>query len=157
MLGVSCESGPTWETVFAGIAVVLSVVSILSQIVLWRRSGPVVKVTVNMGFIASPATGEVSDKLVQVTAYNTGRSPVTVTGWAFELPSGDGIVLIEQWPGSSPLPCRLEPGSHGFWLIPAQLVMVECKKRSINPGDLRALVTANGRKVYARRRGVGAR
>jgi hypothetical protein len=139
-------------TILSIVAVVLAATSIGWQVVAFKRSGPVVRVT------ARQATFTYGDDWhVDVTAWNSGRSPATVTGWGLRFPDDQSIDIdfdILSW--SAALPHRLEQGANGSWFIPTDKVRAECARRGIRYQDLTAYVgLADGRIVSARERGIG--
>ncbi|MGI5214962.1 hypothetical protein [Plantactinospora sp. CA-290183] len=135
------------------IAIVMSAASLLWQVVSWRRSGPVVTVTVAQSLAAFPTGAE---WFTSVTARNTGRAPITVTGWGFQTPDGGSVVQLRPVAWASPVPYRLEPGSEGSWLMATDDVQGTSAERGVRYQDLRAFVRlADGRTVTARRRGIG--
>ncbi len=136
------------------VALVMSAASLTWQIASWKRSGPVVKVTANQSlpiFDHGP-----DDWYVAVTARNSGRAPVTVTGWGLRFPDGQTYNMMRNLPWSAPLPHRLEAVAEGSWVISTEEVKRECAARGVRHQDLTAFVRlGNGRTVDARRRGIG--
>ena len=59
------------------VGAVTGVAALAWQVITWRKSGAVVRVTATQAF---PAYGGSSEQFLNVTARNTGRSPVTVKG-----------------------------------------------------------------------------
>jgi hypothetical protein len=81
-----------WSTALSIIAIVLSVTSLGWQVISWKLSGPVVKITANQ---ALPTYGpELGDPHVCVTARNQGRAPVTVNGWGLRFPDEQKMAMI---------------------------------------------------------------
>jgi hypothetical protein len=140
--------------VLAIIGAVTGVGSLAWQINTWNQSGPVITVT---ALQALPTYGDrVGDPLVNVTARNSGRSPVTITGWGLEFLDGQTMVLMQQLRMSTPLPHRLEEGASGSWFIETKDVRDECASRGIRYQDLCAFVNlADGRTIKAKRPGIG--
>jgi hypothetical protein len=138
------------------VAIVLSVASLTWQIVSWRRSGSVVTVRVAQFF---PVYDQgLGDLYTSVTAHNSGRAPVTVTGWGLRLPSGGTIVMTRNLPWFSPLPYRLEAGAEGSWAISTDDVRASCAEHNVRYQDLRPFVKlGDGQTVTAKRRGIGLR
>jgi len=142
--------------VLAIVGAVTGVGSLGWQVVTFNRSGPVVHVTATQAF---PTYGnQVGDPHVDVTARNTGRSPVTVQSWGIELPDGQVMVSIQQLPWSASLPHRLEPGASASWYIETKAVQDECAKRGFRHQDVRAYVNlGTGQVIRAegKWRGIG--
>lgn len=124
------------------------------QVIVWRRSGAVVAVT---AFQAFPTYGDrVGEPHVNVSARNTGRSPVTVNGWGLRLPDGQTMIVTNPASWSSPLHYRLEPGADGSWYVPTAEVARFCTEHGIRQQDMVAFVNlADGRTVSAKEHGIG--
>jgi hypothetical protein len=141
------------ESVLSVIAIVLSMTSLGWQVASWKRSGPVVKVTAQQALITS---GPEADWHTDVTARNTGRAPITVTGWGLRFPDGQTIVMMRNLPISAPLPYRLEAGAASSWYIGTDDLRGACEERGAKYQELRGFVRlADGRTIDARRRGIG--
>lgn len=126
-------------TILSIVAVVLSATSIGWQVVAFRRSGPVVGVTATQ---ALPTYGpEMGDWHVNVTARNSGRSPVTVTGWGLRFPDGQAMFMTENLSWSTALPYRLEQGASGSWYIPTGDVRKTCAAQGVKHQDMTAFVS----------------
>jgi hypothetical protein len=140
--------------VIAIIGAVTGIGSLAWQVVTFRQSGPVVTVTATQ---AMPTYGaEVGDPHVDVTARNTGRSPVTVTGWGLRFPDGQGMIFPNALRWSTSLPHRLEPGANASWYWPTEEVKRASAERGVRYQDLTAYVNlADGRTINAKRRGIG--
>ncbi len=136
------------------VALVVSAASLTWQVVSWKRSGPVVRVTANQSLpIFDHGPG---DAHVAVTARNSGRAPVTVTGWGLRFPDGQTFVVMHELPWSTPLHHRLDAGAEGSWMVSTQEVKRECAARGVRHQDLTAFVRlGNGRTADARQRGIG--
>jgi len=136
------------------VALVVSAASLAWQVASWKRSGPVVKVTAAQllpVFDHGPG-----DWHIAVTARNSGRAPVTVTGWGLRFPDGQTYTMLVNLPWSTPLDHRLDAGTEGSWMIATEDVKRECAARGIRYQDLTAFVRlGNGRTVDARERGIG--
>jgi len=158
------------------IGTVTGVGSLAWQVVTWRISGPVVKVTVvqhvppplwTPSLLADLAREadlvdfeprEQSFPVTVVTAMNTGRSPITVTGIGLRTRDGQDIPAGAFREGSGKLPFRLQPGTNGSWSFLTKDVKYEGWKLGIEQLDLTAYVNlADGQIVYAKRRGIGVR
>lgn len=124
------------------------------SVVTWRKSGPVITVTVNQAFptyadhLGKPLTG--------VTARNSGRAPVTVSSWGLRLPDGQTMMITEPVRAlSNTLPYRLEAGSSGSWYTDTLRVVETCKAQGVDYADLSGYVNlGDGRSVDAKRRGI---
>lgn len=120
------------------------------QVITWRQSGAVVTVTACQ---ALPSQGE---PYVNVSARNTGRSPVTVNGWGLRLPDGWTMVALNPASWSSQLPHRLEPGADGNWYMPTAEVARFCAEHGTRQQDMIAFVNlADGRTISAKESGIG--
>ena len=147
----------TVELWFSAIALVLSATSMGIHVWTWSRSGPVVKVKATQGWLTYSGGG-VSDNHVVLTAHNAGRLPVTVTSVGIELPNKEkgSMFSIRTGHGDSPLPHKLDNGAEGHWFIPTSEVLALCEKHDVRYQKVRGFVTlAGGRRVYAKRRGIG--
>lgn len=124
------------------------------QVLTWRQGGAVVTVT---AFQAFPTYGDqLGEPHVNVTARNSGRSPVTVNGFGLQLPDGRTMVVSSLPSWSSPVPHRLEPGADGSWYIPTAEIARFCADNGIKQQDLIAFVRlADGRTTSAKQRGIG--
>lgn len=119
----------------------------------WRKSGAVVRVTATQAFLA---VAEPSEQFLNMTAHNTGRSPVTVKGWRLRFPDGGAIVFPNPAPWSSPPSYRLEPGTEGTWFAPTAEVARSCARYGVRQQDMTAFVNlADGRTIIAKERGIG--
>lgn len=136
------------------IGAVTGVAALAWQVITWRQSGAVVAVTAHQAF---PASGDhPGEPLVNVSARNSGRSPVTVNGWGLRLPDGGAMVSVNPMPWSSPVPHRLDPGADGNWLLPTYEVARFCDERGVRQQDMIAFVElADGRTIRAKERGIG--
>jgi hypothetical protein len=130
------------------------VVALVWQVITWRQGGAVVTVTAHQAF---PTYGdELGEPHVNVSARNSGRSPVTVKGWGLRLPDGGTMVNFNPAPWSSPLPHRLEPGTDGSWYMSTREVARFCAKQGVKQQDMIAFVDlADGRTISAKKRGIG--
>lgn len=136
------------------IGALTGVAALAWQVITWRRGGAVVAVT---AFQAFPCYGDQAGEAhVNLTARNSGRSPVTVNGWGLKLPGGGSMIVSSPAPWSSPLPHRLEPGADGSWYIPTPEVARFCAGNDIRQQDTIAFVDlADGRTISAKQRGIG--
>jgi len=146
--------------VIAGLALVLSVISLLWQARTWRSSGPVIKVSLVRGdeliFIwdlRGPTEAQARHNEARqrwrrhcfVVVRNRGRAPATVESvqmgtspsWSLDLAS----YVIAERSGRLP-PLRLEPATSVRWLIPLEQVregiveMMELRTGRDDPLDL---------------------
>ena len=139
--------------VFGIVGTVTGVAALAWQVVTWRKSGAVVRVTATQAFLAY---GGSSEQYLNVTARNTGRSPVTVNGWGLRFPDGRTLFFPNPAPWSSPPSYRLEPGADGNWYAPTAEVARSCTEYSVRQQDMTAFVNlADGRTIIARERGIG--
>ncbi|MEE2852230.1 MAG: hypothetical protein VX424_06200 [Actinomycetota bacterium] len=91
----------------SGLAFVLSVISVVWQVVSWRRSGPRIKVKRIHG-IGGPPQGV---WLIGVQAENSGRLGTQVQQFGFQLPDGQFITALEDFLGMPiQLPMELPAG-----------------------------------------------
>jgi hypothetical protein len=153
-------TGPEVTTFWIALGALLVALSSLGwQAWTWRRSGAIVRVTANQSLpmYSTPAGQQPGDWQVDVTATNKGRGPATVVGWGFRAPGNNNIVMTEPLPWSSPLPFTLEAGgATGSWYISTDEVMATCRRESVRHQDLKAWVRlSDGRRVYAKRKGIG--
>lgn len=140
--------------IIAVVAAVTGVASLWWQIVARRRGAHNVKVTVKAALVAL-SDDSVTDWQVHVRPANIGASPVSVTGWGFELPDKRGsLYQIRRDHISKPLPHLLEPGTN-IDLFMAQEGVREALSKStpdVKPSALRAYVTlGTGETIYAKR------
>lgn len=140
--------------VIAIIGAITGVAALAWQVITWRQSGPVVVVTATQAFPTyGPGVGEPH---VNVTASNSGRSPVTVKGWGLRFPDGQTMVFPNPVPWSDPLPNRLEPGADASWYVPTVEVARACAQHGVRQQDMTAFVNlADGRTISVRERGIG--
>jgi hypothetical protein len=131
------------------VGVVLAVASLGWQAWTWRRSGPRVVVTTANAFpVYSGRTGEWH---IAVKATNTGRSPITIDGWGFELPDKSDIVLTQPVPWLPQLPHRLDSYTEASWMMDGADFRSTCARRSVSVADARPWVRAAGLgKIYSK-------
>jgi hypothetical protein len=80
------------ELVLGTLGTLLGLASLITTVVLWRRSGP--RVTVEAAVMQLFQGGEQAmTDVVQVTARNTGRAATTIDNWWLQDLSGGGIVV----------------------------------------------------------------
>jgi hypothetical protein len=132
------------------VAIVLSVTSLGWQVMSWRLSGAVVKVSCELAIHPGDVAAEAAAQpwYLRMTACNRGRSPVTVSEWGLRLPNGTdtGVRPDSRW--SSPLSYRLEPGSEGRWFAAIEDVKTACKKLNVSNYDPIAFIRlGDGRTV----------
>lgn len=135
------------------VGAVTGVAALAWQVITWTKSGAVVRVTAAQAFVA---LGGSSEQFLNVTARNTGRSPVTVKAWGLQFPDGRTLAFLKPAPWSSPLPHRLEPGAEGDWYALTAEVARSCAEYRVRQQDMTAFVNlADGRTIIARERGIG--
>jgi hypothetical protein len=85
--------------VIAVLGLMAAAISLVWQIVSWRLTGPLVKVSVSRGFLVG-VPGPVPE-IISVTARNVGRSNVSIGAWGLRLPNGERLVvpIPEAWAG----------------------------------------------------------
>lgn len=102
------------SVVLSAIALVVAIASAISQVVLWRLSGPRVTVDWANG-ILPPLDGV----WIIVTVTNSGRGPTTVSGWGFTCEPGTDRTMVvpelEKW--QTRLPHRLEAHATVQWTV----------------------------------------
>ena len=93
---------------------------------------------------------------VTIAAHNRGGSPVQVTGWGFDTPTGHTLVNVTPVEGSASMPHVLANGSQASWHMPWAGLEENCKELGVAVESLRARVSlGTGVAVYAARYGVG--
>ena len=143
-------------TVLAIIAILLSLASLAWQVVSWRRSGAVVSVTATQTLPLYGNRNQPGDWHVDVTARNSGRSPITVNSWGLRMPNGQTMVMPGNLSWSASLPHRPEPGANASWFIATEDVKRTCAEHGVRYQDLVAYVKlADGRTINAGERGIG--
>jgi hypothetical protein len=93
--------------VIAVVGLILGLTSFVWQCISWSREGPKLRVTTSLGFALGAVPGE---HFRIVTVVNVGRSPVEITGWGFELPTKETMVVLNPEPMSTRLPNTLNGG-----------------------------------------------
>jgi hypothetical protein len=135
------------------IALVLSVASLSWQAYSWSRAGPIVTLRTGWAYGVGGLDGE---KWIVITAHNSGRGSVQITGWALDTPNGQTIVAVTPGPHSTPLSRPLDGGSEAQWFMAAAAVQSECTRLGTRVEDLLARVTlGSGKAAVARHRGIG--
>jgi hypothetical protein len=138
--------------VIALLALLLSVASVLWQVVIWRYTGSFVKVDNHGKFEALPS-GPPFGYLVAVVARNVGRVPVTVTGVSFKLRSGVSLMTLfpEPWQGPA-TPHRLEAGDEVRWYAQEGKLLDGMTARPDTAEIVAEVFLATGKTVRAMRR-----
>jgi hypothetical protein len=137
------------------IGAVTGVGSLAWQVVAFTQSGPRVNVTAFQALLMGGGS-DADDWHVNVTAFNSGRAPVTVKGWGFRMPNGKAIHMISNLSLSASLPHRLEPGSDANWYMPTAEVQRYCTQLGVRHQDITAYVNlADASTVNAKKRGIG--
>ncbi|GAA2845478.1 hypothetical protein Acy02nite_46920 [Actinoplanes cyaneus] len=135
------------------IAIGMSTVSLGWQIVSWRRSGALIRATVNQALV-----GHEGIWCTNVTARNLGRMAVSVTNWGYQLPGrkAGNIFMTRPLPISPTLPHRLEAGAEVSFYMETDAIQQVCKQKGLPYQRVRAWVDlGDGRRIKARRRGIG--
>ena len=136
---------------------ILGVVNSGVQIQTYRRDKT--GLTVNAGFgipTYGPGMGtSLGPTMVYVTATNTGRHPVSVTGMAFDVSGGKRVPLIAVQPGST-IPTLLQPGQHTTMWIESDTLEAGLRGNGLHL--VRAVVSGPGRQEWTNGmlRGVGS-
>lgn len=140
--------------IIAVVAAVTGITSLWWQIVTRRRGAHNVKVTVAAALVAF-SDDSVSEWQVKVRPANIGASPVSITGWGFQLPGKRGSLYQARRDGiSTPLPHVLEPGTSIDLFMEQEGVRDALRTNApdVKPSSLRAYVAlGTGQTVYAKR------
>ena len=136
--------------------------SLVWQIITWRHDGPIIRVTPNRlaPITAYDKEGPDRKSLITITAYNSGRAPVTIRACELRLPgrAGHYVITERNYQKDDPLPYRLEGGSSGSWHLETDRIVNICKSYGVDYQQaIACVILANGRIVKARRweRGIG--
>jgi hypothetical protein len=106
-----------WALALSTLALVLSIVSVVVTIELWRRSGPRIKV--DWKYHYPMYGGNMGPAHIGVTATNKGRGAATISSWGLRVRGEDSrLVDIPPTPGLLPLPHRIEPHDSASWMMP---------------------------------------
>lgn len=136
------------ELIIAGLALALSVVSLLWQVVTHVLSGD--RVAVSLG--TSIPVGGIAHlpNCRTITAQNRGRTAVTVTSVAIDVGDGRSAQVGAQLVGplSDVLPFRLEAGSSASWAYP---ISVDEEIVAAYPRRRARVSLGTGRTRYSRR------
>jgi hypothetical protein len=117
-------------------ALILSAVSLSWQVYSWKRTGPVLKVSVSHSAPTyGPRNDVVGDWHTTVTAVNGGRTAATVTSWGFEMPDGRTLVPTEHLSWADPLPGRIEPHAKASWHIRKAELVAACEDFGVRHQD----------------------
>jgi hypothetical protein len=135
-------------------AIVVSGASLGWQVLTWRQSGAVVKVTATQ---AIPTYDHgIGNPHVQITAANKGRSAVSVQSWGLKLPDDRHLAILEWAPWSASCPHRLEAGAAASWYVLTEAITESSKHNGVRYQDLIAYVSlGDGRTIDARKSGIG--
>ncbi|GAA3013598.1 hypothetical protein [Microbacterium aurantiacum] len=140
--------------IIAVVAAVTGIASLWWQIVTRRRGAHNVKVTAKAALVAL-SDDSVTEWQVNVRPANVGASPVSITGWGFELPRDHGSLFqVRRDNISTPLPHLLEPGTSINLFMSQEGVRDALRTNApgVEPSALRAYVTlGTGQTVYAKR------
>lgn len=135
----------------ASLSFVISLASLITTIVLWRRSGPRVRVTTGSAYLVFDGGVDTDTQYIAVEAANVGRAPVTISGWGIQLPGNAILANVDPAPWLPKLPYRLEAGASVTWHLDAATIRREAGARSVSLDVLRGFVQlATGEKVLAR-------
>jgi hypothetical protein len=111
-----------------------------------------VRVETGRGIMTGPQG--LGPDVLTVTARNVGRTQVSVTSWAFQLPSREGVwpSMGSAWSGPA-TPYTVEAGHEAEWLVPEDSIRESLIGHGHHlPVELRGFVNlATGQKVVARR------
>lgn len=140
--------------IIAVVAAVTGIASLCWQIAPRRRGAHNVKVTAKAALVAL-SDNSVTDWQVNVRPSNVGASPVSITGWGFELPDKRGsLYQVRRDVISTPLPHLLGPGTSIDLFMAQEEVLnaLRVNAPGLKPSALRAYVTlGTGQTVYAKR------
>lgn len=135
-------------------ALVVSVVSLISQAVMWIKTGPQVIVDIST-VIQVGAPGEPSRSCVKVTVTNDGRQAVSITALSlvsdssnFSFTPGVGGVRVDKGSEETNLQPR---GPAMVWLIDYQQLKTFAELNYPNDAHKLRAVVRNARKVYKSR------
>lgn len=124
----------------AGAGFVLSVIALTWQMVAWRYTGSVVKAVVSPGFYTMD-DGSIGPSVMSVEARNVGRTVVSITGWGFQLPTGETIIQPFGPPWAGPrLPHTLDPGHSESWRMEVDALRGRLAREGRPGGKLRGFV-----------------
>ncbi len=120
-----------YNSVVATAALLLAVASLGWQAYSFKASGHRVQVRMHSGVGMFDFTDTEPRSVYIVEAANVGRAPVQVVSWSLQLEGQDaGLFVTAPVPGSSPLPCVLEPGHRAQWFADDQSVRSSVRSRS---------------------------
>lgn len=90
----------------------------------------------------------VQDRVIVLTASNTGRAPVTVKSFQVDLDNGMKYIPGQSSHGDCKLPYRLEPHSDGTWTVRASAIRTFIQQAGLDRASVRGRVQlATGRVV----------
>lgn len=130
--------------VAALVGVVIASASFAWQVASWLREGPRVKVKLSSAFPSYG--GQLGPHHYQVSAVNLGRSPLALSGWGFELPSGNSTFMAAPLPFSVPLPHTLEGGHEASFYVEVAALESQIQRGTM----LRPFVNTALGKVYGK-------
>ncbi|MGH3614863.1 MAG: hypothetical protein ACRDRK_20165 [Pseudonocardia sp.] len=134
------------------LALILAVISLCWQAWSWFRTGPVVRLKTGWAV----GVGGLSGRWIHITAHNTGRSPVQVTGYSLETPTGMSLVAPIPVPGTAQVPHTLDAGSQATFYLDADDVEHRCAQGGYELKLLQARVTLGNGKAVIARPGIGS-
>lgn len=134
----------------ACISLAVSIGSVVTTVVLWRRSGARVVVEVVAAYLA---LGNGNGGLyIGVEAANIGRAAVSISGWGYRLPNDTMLVMLHPLPFNPALPHRLEPGSSATWYMGADEFKRQLDGVGRRTAEAKGFVhLATGAKVFAKK------
>lgn len=144
--------------IIAVVAAVTGIASLWWQIATRRRGAHNVKVTAKAALVAL-SDDSVTDWQVNVRPANVGASPVSITGWGFELPGKRrSLYQVRRDHISAPLPHVLEPGTSIDLFVAQEGVRDALRTNApdVKPSALRAYVTLGTGQTVCAKRGVPA-
>lgn len=135
------DGASNFATSMSGVAIVMSVIALVWQVISWRRSGPGVSVAARAG---AAGTGE---SVVVIEAKNSGRLATEIQGCGFDLPSGRQIVRLVDFFGQPlQLPAQLAAGGEVNFHLHAPDVAIPLAAERVTSEGVRAFVrTGHGR------------
>ncbi len=127
------------------------ILSLLWQIVSWRRSGSRVRVASKHALPILPRGPD--SWYLTVEARNAGRLAVTVDSWGFSMGRRRGnIVPLRHEPWFDRVPLRLEPGASATFGMPADEVRRLAQEQGVSLAQLKPWVSlGDGSRVVSRR------
>lgn len=117
-------SGFQWATFALAIGgFLVSIASVISQAVMWKRTGANVRVTTKFAYL--PFESGALVEALCVSATNTGRSPIQINGWGFKLDDERQVVAMQPRRWNQVTPYTLDGGHSQDWTMPFEDMTVE--------------------------------